>query len=155
MLRDKEAKLLRIQTPSLRRALFCSHYLSLVKGLAGVVVTFHLWGQPLFSVQRVSVWPLGRWLAAPHGKQWEVGTVAVLPFIALAGAASEALCSGLLGPLSLWTLQRLGCKVNRKGTNVLRSPGLLKKSGGGCQAAAGVEVGPEAGPGGSRGKKCN
>jgi len=88
LLRDKERALTRAQTPALRRAMFLSHYLHVAKGVFGVGVVLALWSgdEPLFEVQRNAVWPLGRWLAAPHGQSWEAGAVAVTPWTLLSGA---------------------------------------------------------------------
>ena len=57
-----------------------------------------MWGEPIFRVQSESVWPLGRWLAVPHGKEWEAGAVAILPWLALSAAASVAATEGVVGP---------------------------------------------------------
>ena len=98
LLRDKERQLFELTTPSTRRALFYGHYLSVLKGTCGFVISVTFWGEPLFSVQRTSVWPLGRWLAVPHGHEWEAGSVGVAPWLVLSAAASVAICDGVVGP---------------------------------------------------------
>ena len=42
LLRDKERTLLRMQTATLRRALFCSHYISVLKGVLGAAVAINM-----------------------------------------------------------------------------------------------------------------
>lgn len=108
LLRDKERALLRRQTPALRRALFYTHYLSVAKGIFGAACAVAMWGEPLFRVQRESVWPLGRWLAVPHGKEWEAGAVAILPWLALSAAASVAATEGIVGPATKAAARALG-----------------------------------------------
>ena len=88
LLRDKERTLLRMQTATLRRALFCSHYISVLKGVLGAAVAIVGWGEPVFSVRREDVWPVGRWLSMPHASEWESGAVAPLPWLAISAAAS-------------------------------------------------------------------
>jgi hypothetical protein len=82
------------------------------------------WFQTLLSNSKCAA-TLGRWLAAPHGKQWEVGSVAVMPWLALAAAASVALCNGLVGPATLWSAQTLGLVGRGRG-------GVDDKEGGGA-----------------------
>ena len=108
LLRHKERSLLRRQTPALRRALFYTHYLSVAKGIFGAACAVAMWGEPLFRVQRESVWPLGRWLAVPHGKEWEAGAVAILPWLALSAAASVAATEGIVGPATNAAARALG-----------------------------------------------
>lgn len=108
LLRDKERQLLELTTPSTRRALFYSHYLSVLKGICGLIIGLTYWGEPLFSVQRASVWPCGRWLAVPHGHEWEAGAVGVAPWLVLSAAASVAMCDGLVGPAMNFCLSRAG-----------------------------------------------
>ena len=98
LLRDKERQLFELTTPSTRRALFYGHYLSVLKGICGFVISLTFWGEPLFSVKRTSVWPVGRWLAVPHGHEWEAGAVGVAPWLVLSAAASTAICDGIVGP---------------------------------------------------------
>ena len=108
LLRDKERQLLELTTPSTRRALFYSHYLSVLKGVCGVIIGLTYWGEPLFSVQRASVWPCGRWLAVPHGHEWEAGAVGVAPWLVLSAAASVAMCDGLVGPAMNFCFSQAG-----------------------------------------------
>ena len=108
LLRDKERQLFELTTPSTRRALFYGHYLSVLKGTCGFVISVTFWGEPLFSVQRTSVWPLGRWLAVPHGHEWEAGSVGVAPWLVLSAAASVAICDGVVGPAMHLALRRAG-----------------------------------------------
>lgn len=105
LLRDKERTLLRMQTATLRRALFCSHYISVLKGVLGAAVAIVGWGEPVFSVRREDVWPVGRWLSMPHASEWESGAVAPLPWLAISAAASVAIAHGVLGPSLAFALK--------------------------------------------------
>jgi len=116
LLSHKANQLLRKQrNRKLRRALFVSHYVSVAKAIAGLAVVSRHWGTPLFHVQRDSVLLLGRWLAFPHGLEWEGGAVGVLPWVALSASASVAASGGVAGPglALLWTLARRG-RANEK-----------------------------------------
>ena len=73
LLRDKERTLLRMQTATLRRALFCSHYISVLKGVLGAAVAIVGWGEPVFSVRRVCSSPRARtsrpWTTTPRQRR--------------------------------------------------------------------------------------
>lgn len=57
-----------------------------------VALVIRWWGVPVATLPGVPAWPLGRWLASPHGRRpsFAGGGVAVLPWVAAVRAAGAA-----------------------------------------------------------------
>ena len=100
-LRKKEKELLTKRTPLMRKLMSFGHYLSWLKFLISSAFIKNFFGVPLFEVPRVTVWPLGRFLAFPHGNTFEFGQIAVIPWVCLSSVCSVQLTNVLLGPFIL------------------------------------------------------
>ena len=100
-LRKKEKELLTKRTPLMRKLMSFGHYLSWLKFLISSAFIKNFFGVPLFEVPRVLVWPLGRFLAFPHGNTFEFGQIAVIPWVCLSSVCSVQLTNVLLGPFIL------------------------------------------------------
>ena len=97
-LRKKEKELLIKRTPMIRTLMSVGHYLSWLKLLISLVFIKVFFGVPLFEVPRAIVWPLGRFLAFPHGNTFEFGQIAVIPWVCLSSVCSVQLTNVLVGP---------------------------------------------------------
>ena len=100
-LRKKEKELLTKRTPLMRKLMSFGHYLSWLKFLISSAFIKNFFGVPLFEVPRVLVWPLGRFLAFPHGNTFEFGQIAVIAWVCLSSVCSVQLTNVLLGPFIL------------------------------------------------------
>jgi hypothetical protein len=87
-LRKKEKELLTKRTPLMRKLMSFGHYLSWLKFLISSAFIKNFFGVPLFEVPRVLVWPLGRFLAFPHGNTFEFGQIAVIPWVCLSACVA-------------------------------------------------------------------
>ena len=96
---EKRKELLIKRTPMIRTLMSAGHYLSWLKLLISLVFIKVFFGVPLFEVPRAIVWPLGRFLAFPHGNTFEFGQIAVIPWVCLSSVCSVQLTNVLVGPL--------------------------------------------------------
>ena len=66
-----------------------------------VVLVVRWWGVPVARLPGAAAWPVGRWLASPHGGRaaFADGGVGVLPWIAAVRAASGAAVRGVVAVL--------------------------------------------------------
>jgi len=106
-LRRKEKELLSKRTPLMRKLMSFGHYLSWLKFLISSAFIKLFFGVPLFEVPRAIVWPMGRFLAFPHGNTFEFGQIAVIPWVCLSSVCSVQLTNVLLGPFIITSSKTL------------------------------------------------
>ncbi|KAK9812785.1 hypothetical protein WJX72_003669 [[Myrmecia] bisecta] len=95
--KEKEGELLQQWQERCERG-WSSRLATLVKLALTVALAASCWGQPAAFINPEVMWPLGRWLAAPHAaKLVGTGAVTVLPWLGLCKRASSAIASALVG----------------------------------------------------------
>jgi hypothetical protein len=69
----------------------------MAKILVTVLLVLRWWGEPVLLLGPDAVFPLGRWLAAPHASALKgLGAVTALPWLALCQRASKAMVGAVL-----------------------------------------------------------